>query len=103
MDNVQAALFLLERRYRPYYKWAHRAMKELPRAKEAAPLFERLVHTPLQHVSETNEELCRFLIVMLQEQELSSESDSFLLYHAESVQRSIHSDGIRSLPLFSFP
>jgi len=47
-DHVIAMVFLLNRKYRPYYKWAWRAMCELPLlGKEIAPLLKELSLSPM--------------------------------------------------------
>ena len=103
IDQAEAALFLLSRHYRPYYKWSHRVLKQLPGMMQAAELLEELAVTAADQAAALNEELCALLAALLREQGLSRESDSFLLTHARAVQASIQSEGIRSLPLFSFP
>ena len=103
IDHAQAALFLLEKRYRPYYKWAHRALRDLPCGAEAAPLFERLAAAPTEQLTEPIEAICARIVHMLAEQELSAEPGDFLLPHARAVQASIQNDGIREMPLLSFP
>ncbi|MGX8692281.1 MAG: DUF4037 domain-containing protein [Clostridia bacterium] len=45
-DSAMAAAFLLARRYRPYYKWRFRALRELPRLSELAQPLERILTTP---------------------------------------------------------
>ena len=46
-DSASAAAFLLARRYRPYYKWRFRALRELPLLSElASPLEELLTGGP---------------------------------------------------------
>ena len=42
-DSASAAAFLLARRYRPYYKWRFRALRELPLLSELAPPLEELL------------------------------------------------------------
>ena len=42
---AMAAVFLLSRRYQPYYKWSFRAMRGLPRLSELAETFETLLTT----------------------------------------------------------
>ena len=101
-EHAQAILFLLARRYRPYSKWAHRLLKELPGMEEAVPLFERLAVTAPRQAPELNEALCGLIIRRLRTQGLSTETDDFLLSHAQAIQGSIGSAGIRSLPLFAF-
>ena len=42
-DSASAAAFLLARRYRPYYKWRFRALRELPLLSELADPLEKLI------------------------------------------------------------
>ena len=44
-DSAQAAVFLLNGVYRPFYKWSWRAMRELPRLSELAETLEFLITT----------------------------------------------------------
>ena len=103
LDHAEAAVFLLERQYRPYYKWSHQAMKRLPGAGDAVPLFETLAGCRAEDAPPAVEALCSLLIRMLREAGLSDASGDFLLDHAKAVQAAVQSDGIRNLPLFSFP
>ena len=45
-DSASAAAFLLARRYRPYYKWRFRALRELPRLAGLALPLEQILTTP---------------------------------------------------------
>lgn len=86
-----ALVFLLNRRYAPFYKWLHRAVRELPilgasthdhvaRLVTAAGTDER---TALM------ERMAAQLIDALQRQSLSDSSSRFLLDHAPSVRSRI--------------
>ena len=104
IDHVQEAVFLLERRYRPYYKWAHRALLELPRWGETAgPLFEQLVQGVSEAQIEPVECLSGLLIDALRREGLSGSGSDFLLPHAKEVQETIDDQVIRALPLMAFP
>lgn len=100
VDHAQAVVFLLNRRYRPYYKWAHRALLELPLlGREAGAAFEGLAACPREERQERIEALCALLIRGLKEQGLTEGGDDFLLTHGERIQRSIRDETLRSLPL----
>ena len=103
LDHAEAMIFLLKKQYRPYYKWSHQAMKRLPGAEEAVPLFVALAGCSLEEAPALAEALCSLLIGMLREERLSGASGDFLLDHARAVQAGIRREGIRNLPLFSFP
>lgn len=100
VDHAQAVVFLLNRRYRPYYKWAHRALGELPLlGREAAAACEGLAACPQEERQDRIEGLCALLIQGLQEQGLTDSADDFLLRHGERIQGSIRDQTLRSLPL----
>jgi len=100
VDHAQGVVFLLNRRYRPYYKWAHRALGGLPLlGREAAAAFEGLADCPPEERQERVEGLCALLIRALADQGLTDSSSDFLLDHGERIQASIRDSGLRSLPL----
>jgi hypothetical protein len=107
---IEAAIslvYLLNKRYRPFYKWMHRGVRELP-------ILGRSCHESLADLcaeparpgdpvytlrQQRVEELAALIIVCLRE-EGSSESDSdFLLDHAYAVQKNIENQALRSLPV----
>jgi hypothetical protein len=83
--------FLLNRRYAPFYKWMHRAVKDLP-------LLGRIIHENIEQVlmpqngavtSEAIESICGLLAAELRCQGLSDADGAFLLDHAHSVNARI--------------
>lgn len=99
--SAQAAVFALNRRYRPYYKWADRAMSELPvLGKELSPMLRALTVQD-GRTSERIEEISAALIRELRAQELSDAEDDYLLTHGASVQTHIADDELRALPLMA--
>lgn len=100
IDHAQAAVYLLNRQYRPYYKWAHQAMGSLPLlGHRAKGLFEALAACPPQDRQDCVEALSALLVQGLKDQGLTDGPSDFLLDHAEKVQRSIQDPAVRSLPL----
>jgi len=100
IDHAQAAVFLLNRRYRPYYKWAHRALRDLPLlGREASLSFEALASCAPEERQDHIEALCALLVRGLKEQDLTNCTSDFLLEHGEQIQEKIESDSLRSLPL----
>ncbi len=101
IDHVQAICFLLAKRYRPYYKWAQRAMSELPGpAGELAPMIASLTAAG-GNCSRSIEDICDKLIAELRAQGLSCSGSDFLLPHAALIQEQIRSPELRSLHLMA--
>ncbi len=91
MDAAMSAVYLLNRRYAPFYKWRHRGLQGLERLPDAYAWFGALAAAPgALERAELVEAICRDTAEELRRQGLSSGTDAFLLPHAEKVQ-----DGIR--------
>ena len=101
MENAAAAVVLLNRQYRPYYKWTVRALRELPVLGES-------VHQSMQRLSSLPdgpaavmeiERISTLLISQLQQQGLSECSGDFLLEHCAALLSRIEDPQLRSEPL----
>ena len=101
IDNAQAAMFLLARRYRPYYKWANRAMADLPdSAPQLADLVTRMASGDPLAQGGAIEEASALLVEALRSAGLArSDGGGFLLACAREVQGAVHNDALRGLPL----
>lgn len=93
-------VFLLNRRYAPFYKWLHRAVGDLP-------LLGRSVHDRVGALVQTAEparreeimeEICVLLADELRRQGLSDWPGDFLLEHAPRVRAQITDPGLRQHP-----
>ncbi|MDY6082957.1 MAG: DUF4037 domain-containing protein [Actinomycetaceae bacterium] len=88
IKNALRAIFLLNKRYMPFYKWAHRAARELPiLGEEAAVLLDRIATE--QDATEDIEILSQAVIDELHRQQLSSSSADFLVDHARILREQI--------------
>ena len=118
VEDVISMVFLLNKRFMPYYKWALRAMRDLPLlASEIAPKLEKLysgemvegeipagnvvVHE-IEPVDRSRaiviEEICALIADELRRQGLSDSSSTFLVQHGEEVQSRIEDAKLASLP-----
>ena len=99
MKFVEEAIhlvFLLNKTYKPYYKWAFPAMEQLPiLAPEAAPLLRRIAETDDQPAMDA---LCALFADCLRTNGYSDSPDWFLASHGEAVHRAITDPLLRSLP-----
>ncbi len=90
-DAAMSAVYLMNRRYAPFYKWRHRGLRGMERLPDAYERFEALVAAPDgPERAEVVEAICWDTAEELRRQGLSSGTDAFLLPHAEKVR-----DGIR--------
>ncbi len=101
VEHMTASVFLLNRRYMPYYKWQMRALRSLPGLSELADIFEFLLSTP-------NDEGCAkekagivrdcvaMLVEALKEEGLSNEKSPELEAHAYAVNGKISDPLLRN-------
>ena len=100
-----SAAFLLNRRYKPFYKWMHRALADLPLlGKELFASLSVLVGVEeegraliCEKKAETIEKISAMFIRELERQGLSSVQSDFLLEHGYAVQRGICDKAIRDI------
>jgi len=117
-QDVIHLVFLLNRRYMPYYKWSYRAMCDLEvLSTDVAPELERLwsdevVEGELDlgtrlvfEVSSRDrcravvvERICSLIACELRRQGLSGSSSSFLVEHGEAVQATINDPDLARIP-----
>jgi hypothetical protein len=104
-DSAIAMVFLLNRVFRPYYKWAFRRMQELPvLGANVSGLLRHLAriegfgNDSFQEQSSVVEEICALLVKELRRQVLTRSDGCFLATHGEEIQRSIQDEALRVLP-----
>ena len=101
IDHAQAAVFLLNRRYRPYYKWAQRALEDLPLpGRPGGPLLRGLAGEQEDKTGDI-EAVSALLIGELARQGLSGGRADFLLPHAREIQAGIRDPDLRDLHLMA--
>jgi len=104
-DEAAGLVFLLNRVYKPYYKWVWRRMKELPILGEliAGELLALAELSGLDDETFKKQEdcisrICASLISELRRQGLSNSNDWFLATHGEQVQALINDGFLSRLP-----
>lgn len=105
-QNAMHAVFLLNDAYMPYYKWAFRAMRGLPRLALEAELLEYLITTPndsdlAREKQRVIEGICSDMIDELNLQGLTQANCGDLEKHAYSVNDRINDGEIRNLHILS--
>ena len=103
--DVISIAFLLNRRYRPFYKWMHRSLAHLPilGSRLHAMLSDLVtIHSRAQGATLYRmkalliEEIARTVIGGLREQGLSDSESDFLLDHGPEVQKRIEDPVLRA-------
>ncbi len=105
-QNAMHAVFLLNGRYMPFYKWAFRAMRELPLLSLHAELIEYLITTDngeemAEEKQNVMEGMASDLIDELQRQDLTRAVCGDLEKHAYSVNDGIEDGEIRNLHILA--
>ncbi len=94
VKHMTAAVFLLNRRYMPYYKWQMRALRALPKLSSLADVFEFLLSTPNDEKTALEKagivrDSVSMLIKELNEGGLSDKKSPDLTAHAYTVNAKI--------------
>ena len=104
-ENAIGLVFLLNRTFRPFYKWAHRRLKELPILGDRIgtqiyelSLIQGFSPDPVQKRYGIIENICSELAAELRCQGLTRTEDWFFASHAEELQKSIEDTFLSSLP-----
>ena len=100
------SIFLLNDRYQPYYKWAFRALADLPVLADLSGALEYLLTTPNDdaHAAEKYdliEQIAGRVIEVLNEQDLTGAVCGDLEKHAYSVNDHIADGALRNLHVLS--
>ena len=94
-------MFLLNRRFMPYGKWARQALARLDNLGDVcAPLLDRVACG--QAAQEAIEDACSLLASHLRICGLSTAPGSSLLAHGQAIQDTLTSPALARLPLLSW-
>lgn len=100
MDSAISMVYLLNKRYKPFYKWMHRGIMALPILRQSYDLLSRLCDScgadPVQN-QEAIELLCNLVICELQRQGLTDMDNTFLIEHCPAMSNHIQDKELRSL------
>jgi hypothetical protein len=104
IDAAGSAVYCINQKYKPYYKWAHRGLRDI----NILPA----VHSQLSHIEEALrannettvsgliEEICDSVASELKREGLSRSDSDFLLDHAYEVGSHIEDSALRALNVF---
>jgi hypothetical protein len=95
--DIISLIFLLNKRYTPFYKWMSRALVALPRlGKEISERIDLLLQSSdFRLKPELAEEICSIVITELKAEGLTDSSSTFLLDHGPIIQSKIKDKKLR--------
>ncbi|MDY6836009.1 MAG: DUF4037 domain-containing protein, partial [Chloroflexota bacterium] len=110
ISDAISMIFLLNHRYRPFFKWMHRAMKTLPTL--GSPMYYMMldlvtVRGDGDHCAKYEkkvaimDEICQLIIQELVREGLSDSKSKFLLDHGPIVQSRIKDPQIREMDVWA--
>ena len=95
VDSAIGAAYLLCGKYKPYYKWAHRGLSQLPVLNELSALTDSLVRMSLEQTPPLVENICAVLQQAVRDMGLSDRTDNFLEGYAYCVNDKIRNVNLR--------
>lgn len=103
---VISAVYLLNNRYTPFYKWMHHGVRQLPCLGMAvSDLLQQMTAYPAAgmeeqayyvHKIELMQQICALLVAELHRQGLSHSQDPFLVEQGLQVHKCINHEGLRN-------
>ena len=101
-EQASASLFLLHRRYMPFYKWSNRALSTLSAlGEDVSNILNKMAESDLASAGKHIEAVCSLIAAALREHNLTTTSDNFLLAHAVEIQSKIQHPGLKKLHIMS--
>ena len=98
VKSALSAVFLLNRRYQPYYKWTFRALRNLPQLSELAELLGSVLRAPDTALIES---VSAAVLAALRTQALTSAPGEDLERHAYAVNDTIRDPELRNLHILA--
>jgi hypothetical protein len=101
--NIISLTHLLNKKYMPFSKWAHRSLYSLPVLGTSMAGAMLVLADKPEGAAKTEhiELICATIIEELRRQELSDSRDDFLLGQAQAVQRGILDAELRNLHILA--
>lgn len=106
VESAMSCVFLLNGRYKPYYKWSFRAMRSLELLWQLADSFEFLLtgennEENAEVKTDVIEDICALVIGVLKDQGLTDAVCGDLEKHAYSVNDSVGDAAIRNMHILA--
>jgi len=106
VESAMRTIFLLNKRYMPYYKWSFRALRELPKLGNIADSLEFLITSDNNtETAETKyfiiEDIASMIINELQQQNITKAVCGDLEKHAYSINDYIADSDLRNMNIFA--
>ena len=102
--HAMRAVYALNRRYMPYYKWAHRGMSSLGiLGPEVSNELLQLTNLPPDGTDEKAariESVCRLVLGALRAEGLTDRTEDFLLPHGDCIRQRIENRALRAVDPF---
>lgn len=91
LKHTMAMIYLLNRRYAPFYKWMHKGMENLAILGEIRDLLTALAGMPVgdEKIPPTIEIIVAIIIAEMKKQGLTTGDDNYLDHHTEQILHSI--------------
>lgn len=91
MKHTMAMVYLLNRKYAPFYKWMHKGMEQLHVLRDIRDVLTALAGMPMgdERIPQTIELIVALIIAEMKKQGLTSGEDNYLDNHTENILHSI--------------
>jgi len=98
-DSTTSMIYLMNKKYKPFYKWMHRGLRDLPvLGIETYKLLETLSTSSSSYDNITTiETICNLIINRLREEGLCDSTSDFLLDHGPQIQERIKDENLRDM------
>ncbi len=91
MKHTMAIVYLLNRRYAPFYKWMHKGMEHLPILAVIGDILNAIADMQIgdERIPQTIEIIVSLIIDEMKKQSLTTGSDNYLDHHTDNILHSI--------------